>query len=144
MRYDALRAGPLGDGASAEALDSHYSDGFAVDDLIFVSGQLPADAEMRLVGGDDSNAQAAQVFRNIASVLDQAGASLSDVVSVIVYVTDIADVQRIAPARREAFGAHKPSSTAVAVAALMLPGAKLEISAVARRGLSDLRGEDAE
>ena len=143
MTSEALQAGPLGDGASAAALDSHYSDGYVVDDLIFVSGQLPVDGEMRLVGGDDVNAQAAQVFENIAAVLRQAGASLRDVVSVVVYVTDITDVARIAPARRAAFGSHKPSSTAVEISALMTPGAKLEVSAVARRGLSGLEGMDA-
>ncbi len=133
MNQSNLVGRPLGTGLSAEALDSHYSDGLAIGNLIFVSGQLPADREFRLVGGNDVEEQARQIFRNIEAVLDEAGATLSDVVAVTLYLMDISDIPRIANARREAFGKHKPSSTAVQISGLALPGAQLEISAIACR-----------
>lgn len=133
MKQPNLVGRPLGSGLSAEALDSHYSDGFAIGNLIFVSGQLPVDPEFQLVGSNDVEEQARQIFRNIEVILDEAGAAMSDVVAVTLYLMDISDIPRIAGARREAFGNHKPSSTAVQVSGLALPGAQLEISAIACR-----------
>jgi len=55
----------------------------------------------------------------------------ADVVKVTVYLTDIADRARINPVRQEVFGDARPASTLVEVSALAVPGAKLEIEAVA-------------
>ena len=84
-----------------------------------------------LVGGDDVVAQVRQVFANLRAVLDAAGATFADVVKVTVYLTDIADRARINPVRQEIFGATRPASTLVEVSALVTPGAKVEIDAVA-------------
>jgi reactive intermediate/imine deaminase len=110
---------------------SHYTDAVRVGDLLFVSGFLAVDGEGNLVGGDDVVAQARQVLTNLGVVLHTVGASFADVVKVTVYVTDIADRVRINPVRQEVFGDAKPASTLVEVSALALPGAKLEIEAVA-------------
>jgi 2-iminobutanoate/2-iminopropanoate deaminase len=100
---------------------------------VFVSGQLPLGEDGAVEGGDDVEAQARCVFRNIERVLAQADASLSDVVQVNVFVLDIADVLRIAAVRRELFGEQPPASTAVEVSGLLVPGCKIEINAVALR-----------
>jgi enamine deaminase RidA (YjgF/YER057c/UK114 family) len=71
------------------------------------------------------------VFTNLAAVLDAAGATFADVVKVTVYLTDIADRARINPVRQEIFGDTRPASTLVEVSALVVPGAKVEIEAVA-------------
>jgi reactive intermediate/imine deaminase len=110
---------------------SHYTDAVRAGDLLFVSGFVPVDGEGRLVGGDDVVAQARQVFANLAAVLAAAGATFVDVVKVTVYLTDIADRARINPVRQEVFGETRPASTLVEVSALAVPGAKLEIEAVA-------------
>jgi reactive intermediate/imine deaminase len=110
---------------------SHYTDAVRAGDLLFVSGFLAVDGEGNLVGGDDVVAQARQVLANLGVVLHTAGASFADVVKVTVYVTDIADRVRINPVRQEVFGDARPASTLVEVSALALPGAKLEIEAVA-------------
>jgi reactive intermediate/imine deaminase len=110
---------------------SHYTDAVRAGDLLFVSGFVPVDGEGRLVGGDDVVAQARQVFANLAAVLAAAGATFADVVKVTVYLTDIADRARINPVRQEVFGETRPASTLVEVSALAVPGAKLEIEAVA-------------
>jgi reactive intermediate/imine deaminase len=110
---------------------SHYTDAVRAGELLFVSGFVPVDGEGRLVGGDDVVAQARQVLENVGAVLEAAGATFADVVKVTVYVTDIADRARINPVRQEFFGDARPASTLVEVSALAVPGAKLEIEAVA-------------
>jgi reactive intermediate/imine deaminase len=110
---------------------SHYTDAVRAGDLLFLSGFVPVDGEGRLVGGDDVVAQVRQVFANLAVVLDAADATFADVVKVTVYLTDIADRAAINPVRQEVFGATRPASTLVEVSALVTPGAKVEIDAVA-------------
>ena len=109
---------------------SHYTDGVRAGDLLFVSGCVPVDADGRLVGGDVV-AQARQVFANVGAVLEAGGASFADVVKVTVYLIDIDDRARINPVRVEFFGTTRPASTLVEVSALAIPGAKLEVDAVA-------------
>jgi 2-iminobutanoate/2-iminopropanoate deaminase len=110
---------------------SHYTDAVRAGELLFVSGCVPVDGEGRLVGGDDVVAQARQVLANIEAVLTAAGATFADVVKVTVYLTDIADRAAINPVRQEVFGDTRPASTLVEVSALAIPGAKLELDAVA-------------
>jgi 2-iminobutanoate/2-iminopropanoate deaminase len=110
---------------------SHYTDAVRVGELLFVSGFVPVDGEGHLVGGDDVVAQARQVLANLGAVLSAAGATFADVVKVTVYLTDIADRVRINPVRQEVFGDARPASTLVEVSALAVPGAKVEIEAVA-------------
>jgi len=110
---------------------SHYTDAVRHGDLLFVSGVAPVDAEGRLVGGEDAAAQTRQVFRNLGKILAAAGAGFEDVLKVTVYLTDIADRARINPVRQEFFGKTRPASTLIGVAALAVPGMKVEIEAVA-------------
>ncbi len=94
-------------------------------------GRVPVDGDGRLVRADDVVEQTRQVFANLAAVLAAAGATFADVVKVNVYLTDIADRVRINPVRQEIFGNVRPASTLVEVSALAVPGAKIEIEAVA-------------
>ena len=110
---------------------SHYTDAVRAGDLLFVSGCVPVDGDGKLVGGDDAAAQARQVLANVGSVLAAAGATFADVVKVTVYLTDIGDRTRINPVRREVFGDTRPASTLVEVSALAIPGARVEIDAIA-------------
>jgi 2-iminobutanoate/2-iminopropanoate deaminase len=110
---------------------SHYADAVRAGDLLFISGVVPVDRDGGLVGGDDVVAQTREVFANLAAVLAAAGATFADVVKVNVYLTDIGDRARINPVRQEIFGSVRPASTLVEVSALAVPGAKIEIEAVA-------------
>jgi 2-iminobutanoate/2-iminopropanoate deaminase len=109
---------------------SHYTDAVRAGDLLFVSGCLGVDGDGRLVGADVVT-QSRQVLANVGAILAAAGATFADVVRVTVYLTDIADRVRINPVREEVFGDVRPASTLVEVSALALPGAKVEIDAVA-------------
>ena len=98
---------------------------------MFVSGIVPVDADRRLVGGDDVVAQARAVFANMRDVLAAAGCTFADVVKVTVYLTDIEDRPRVNPVREEVFGSTRPASTLVEISALVIPGARIEVDAVA-------------
>jgi reactive intermediate/imine deaminase len=109
----------------------HYAHAVRAGDLLFVSGCVPVDAEGRLVGGDDVVAQARQTLANVGAVLAAAGASPTDVVKVTVFLTDVGDRAAINPVRREFFGGTRPASTLIEVSRLAVPGAKIEIEAIA-------------
>jgi 2-iminobutanoate/2-iminopropanoate deaminase len=113
---------------------SHYADAVLAGDTLYVSGIVPVDADGEVVGGDDVVVQARQVFQIMARVLAAAGAEPADVVKVTVYLLDIDDRPRINPVRQEFFGAARPASTLVEVSRLAVPGARLEIEAVAHLG----------
>src|SRR5438105_3667632 len=110
---------------------SHYTDAVRVGDLLFVSGCVPVDGDGRLVGGDDVVAQARQAFANVGAILEAAGAGFADVAKVTIFLTDVDDRSKINPVRQQAFGATRPASTLVEVSRLAIPGAKIEVEAVA-------------
>jgi reactive intermediate/imine deaminase len=110
---------------------SHFTDAVRANDLLFVSGIVPVDERRELVGGDDVVAQARQVFANMGAVLAAAGCGFEDVVKVTVFLTDVADRPLVNPVRQEVFGETRPASTLVEVSALVIPGARIEVEAVA-------------
>jgi reactive intermediate/imine deaminase len=111
---------------------SHYAHAVRADGpLLFVSGVVPVDERGGLVGGDDVVEQARSVFRNLGEVLAAGGATFADVVKVTVFLTDVDDRPLINPIRQEVFGAARPASTLVEVSRLAIPGAKIEVEAVA-------------
>ena len=110
---------------------SHYTDAVRVGDLLFVSGCVPVDAAGELVGGDDVVEQARQVFGNIRAVLEASGSSFAEVAKVTVFLTDVDDRSKINSVRREVFGEARPASTLVEVSRLAIPGARIEVEAIA-------------
>jgi reactive intermediate/imine deaminase len=110
---------------------SHYTDAVVAGGFLFISGTLASDASGKLVGAGDVVAQTEQTFDNIETVLTRLGASLADVVKVVVYLTDIADRAAVNSVRERRFGESRPTSTLVQVGALVHPEARVEIEAVA-------------
>jgi enamine deaminase RidA (YjgF/YER057c/UK114 family) len=100
--------------------------------LVVISGQLPLDPDGRLVGGSDALAQARQVFANIGRALQAAGASAGDVIRLGFFVTDLGDLPQIRRARDEFLAeGDPPASTLVQVSGLVVPGARVEVDALA-------------
>ena len=110
---------------------SHFTDAVAAGGLLFVSGVVAVDENRELVGGDDVVAQARKVFENMGAVLTAAGCSFADVVKVTIFLTDVNDRPLVNPVRQEVFGETRPASTLVETPALVIPGAKIEVEAVA-------------
>jgi 2-iminobutanoate/2-iminopropanoate deaminase len=109
---------------------SHYTDAVVAGDTLYLSGIVPVDAAGEIVG-DDVAAQARHVFANMRRVLAAAGAEPGDVVKVTIYLLDVDDRPLINPVRQEFFGSARPASTLVEVSRLAVPGARLEVEAVA-------------
>jgi 2-iminobutanoate/2-iminopropanoate deaminase len=99
--------------------------------IVFVSGQVALSAEGQLVGEGDFDAQCRQVFRNLGTVLEQAGAAFGDVVKLTVYLPDVANLARYRDVKAEFITGRQPASTAVEVKGLALPALMIEVEAVA-------------
>ncbi len=109
---------------------SHYTDAVRAGPLLFVSGMVPVDGDGNVVG-DDVQAQTRQVLANVGAALAAGGATFADVVKVTVYLVDIDDRPAVNEVRKEVFGDTRPASTLIEVSRLAIPGALLEIDAVA-------------
>ena len=99
--------------------------------LIFLSGQLARDSQGNLVGPGDMAEQTRQCIRNMKTVLEAAGGTLEDIVSIVVYTTDMRAFKAIVAAREEFFVAKLPTSTIVEVNHLADPGLMIEFQATA-------------
>ena len=102
--------------------------------LVFVSGQVAWDAELKLVGGSDLAAQAKQALRNLGEALRAAGASPSDLTMVRTFVVDYRPEHAgvLGPPFRDFLaGAAPPASTLIGVQSLAAPGLLIEIDAFA-------------
>ncbi|MEV4900113.1 RidA family protein [Citricoccus sp. NPDC055426] len=110
----------------------HYTDAVQFGELLYLSGCGPTGMNHEVVGGDDIDAQARQVYLNIGNILEAAGARAQDVLSVTTYLTDAADARAVDGAKREFFGEARTASATVIVADLLVPGARVEVQAVAR------------
>lgn len=98
---------------------------------ILVSGvQAPKDDNHQVVT-DDVEEQTTLVFEDISRILNEAGASLDDVVKAVIYITDMNDFDRISAIRGEFFKNSMPVSTLVEVNRMTRDGAKIEIEVTA-------------
>ena len=118
---------------TAEPL-SHYTDAVLAGDTLYLSGIFAVDAAGQVVGGDDVVAQARAVFALMDRVLAAAGMGPQHVARVTLYLLDVDDRPRINPVREAFFGSTRPASTLVEVSRLAVPGALLEVEAIAHRG----------
>ena len=108
-----------------------YSPAVKAGPFVFVSGQVPRDPATGQLVGDDVESQTRQVIRNIERALKAAGAELSNVVSVTVYLADIDDWGRFNTVYKELMPQPYPTRTALGA---NLRGIYVEISAVAYVG----------
>src|SRR5262245_7567581 len=99
--------------------------------LIFLSGQLSRDADGNLVGRGDMAEQTRQAIRNMRTVLEPPGGTLEDIVSVVVYTTDMRAFKEIVQPRTEFFTARRPICTIVEVTHLADQGFMIEFQAIA-------------
>jgi 2-iminobutanoate/2-iminopropanoate deaminase len=105
-----------------------YSPAVRAGDFVYVSGQVPRDPRTGELAGDDVATQTRQTLSNLQRVLEQAGASLADVVSVTVYLARADDWGAMNEVYAKVFHQPFPSRTTVGAE---LRGILVEISAVA-------------
>ena len=107
-----------------------YSSAVIVGNLIYVSGQSGRDPQTDAVS-EDVEVQTEVCLKNVATILEAAGSSLSKVVRCGVFLVDMKDFKKMNGVYARMFGAHRPARTTVAVSELPGPGLRVEIDAVA-------------
>ena len=111
----------------------HFAPATRVGDMIWVSGQVGIDAEMR--PGVGMGEQARLAFEGLKTVLEEAGAGLGDVVELVTFHTDLrGDMAAFREVKDQYFPDRYPSWTAVGTTQLALPELLVEVRAVAVAG----------
>ena len=103
--------------------------------LFFIAGQVPVDSKGELVGAENFEAQADQVFKNLAAALASIGCTARDLVKLTVFVRDMNDLVQYRAARQRFFNSTTPPAapavTLVEVSRLYAGEIMLEIEGVA-------------
>jgi len=116
----------------APAAVGAYSQATATDDLVFTAGQIPLTADGDLLDGAAIDVQTEQALENLEAVLAAAGAELTDVLKVTVFLDDIDDFEAMNTTYESFFDDEPPARSAVGVDELP-KGVGVEIEAVATR-----------
>ncbi|MEW5057894.1 MAG: Rid family detoxifying hydrolase [Cycloclasticus sp.] len=115
--------------ALAPAAIGTYSQAIKLDNTVYLSGQIPLVAETMLLVNEQIEAQINQVFKNISAVAAAAGGSLTDIVKLNIYLTDMSDFALVNELMAVYFTEPYPARAAVGVAELP-KGSLVEMDAV--------------
>ncbi|WP_107657306.1 RidA family protein [Nocardia suismassiliense] len=99
--------------------------------LVHISGQVATDQAGNTLSVGDPGDQTAVVFERLRAVLREVGGDLSDLVSVVIYVTNMRHFPQISAVRNDLLDVNPPASTLVEVARLADPDHLVEISGTA-------------
>lgn len=106
-----------------------FSRAVRVGNIIAVSGTAPIGPDRKTLGVGDAAAQTRRCFEIIAAALEEAGASLADVIRTRIFVTNVEDWPQVAAVHGEIFSDVRPASTVVQVTRFIDPDWLVEIEA---------------
>lgn len=116
-----------------------YSHGYSITigdaKVIFTTGQIALDKDGIVLYPDDPTKQAEFIYESLNKILQEAGASLDDVVKTTIYVTDMNDFPKISEVRNKYFKNSEPVSTLIEVKRLVKDGCRVEIEVIAVKQL---------
>jgi len=115
---------------NAPAAIGPYSQAVVAGNFLFTAGQIALDPATGQIVQGDVTAQTERVMRNLAAVLENAGASWADVVKTTVYLQDMADFPRVNEVYGRVMGEARPARSTVQVAGLPR-GVLVEIDVIA-------------
>jgi 2-iminobutanoate/2-iminopropanoate deaminase len=104
-----------------------------VGDLVFLSGALGTKPGGGGLADGGIEGQTRQALENVKSSATLAGVTMADIAKCSVFLTDVANFQAMNGVYREFFPTDPPARTTVAVAALVVPGALIEIECIAAK-----------
>lgn len=115
---------------SAPAAIGPYSQAVIANGFLFTAGQIALDPATAQIVPGDVVAQTEQVFKNLAAILEAAGATWSDVAKATVFLMDMADFPRVNEVYARIMGPSRPARSTVQVSGLPR-GVLVEIDLVA-------------
>ena len=115
---------------NAPAAFGPFSQGVKTDSLVFATGQLPLDPTTGKVVSNDVQDQTRQVMKNLKSILEAGGSSLSRVLKATVFITSMDDFEKVNEVYAEFFSGNYPARSCIEVSGLAKE-AKVEIEAIA-------------
>ena len=112
-----------------------YSNGIVVPigdkEMVVLTGQVSLNPDGTVAYPEDPAKQTEFIFENIKSLLGEAGATIADIIRVVIYVTDMNYFKNVSPVRNKYLGEVRPVSTLVEVSKLSVDGCKVEIEVTA-------------
>lgn len=110
-----------------------YSQAVIAGNLAFLSGQIPLVPDTMEIVDGDLQAQARQVFTNLAAVIEACGSTPADVVKLTIYLTDLSEFPRVNDMMSQFFREPYPARATIEVSALP-KGAQIEVDAIVALG----------
>ena len=117
------------DTANAPAAIGTYSQAVKVNNTVYLSGQIPLDADSMELVGEDAGEQIEQVFKNLSAVCAASGGGLGGIVKLNIYLTDLGNFARVNEIMATHFNEPYPARAAIGVSELPR-GALVEMDAV--------------
>ena len=108
-----------------------YSQGIAIDQFVFTSGQIGIDPKSGLLISDNFKAEVIQTLNNVKSVIESGGSNIDNLVKLSVFVTDLSNFKLVNEVFADFFKGEYPARSVVEVSALPL-NANIEIEAIGK------------